>query len=71
MTDEAVWKKRFALFALVRLSGLAIIGLGLAVAFSDLWTRGGWRIGGALLIVLGTLELAFVPLLLKKAWDKK
>lgn len=68
MTDEAIWKRRFLLFTLARLSGLAIIGLGLLVAFTDLLFPGGHRQVGALIIVVGTIELAFLPHILKQRW---
>ena len=70
MTDEDIHKKRFLLFAAVRLSGLALMGLGLAVAFSDLVREGGFRQLGGLLMALGTIELVVVPLILKRKWDR-
>ena len=70
MTDEQVWKRRFFAFLLVRLSGLFVIGLGMAVAFTGLVHPGGWQLGGAGLIALGTIEAALGPLLLRKRWSK-
>lgn len=70
MSDEQLWKRRFMLFMLVRLSGVFLIAFGMAVAFSDIVAPGGWRIGGALLIALGTVEAAIGPVLLRKAWSK-
>ncbi len=71
MDDEALWKRRFLLFTLARLSGLAIMLLGFAVAFSDLVRDGGWRGLGAALIAIGTIEMVVLPLLLRNAWEKK
>jgi hypothetical protein len=71
MTDEELWKRRFLLFMLVRLSGVFIIAFGMAVAFTDVVSEGGWRIGGAALIALGTIEAALGPLMLRKAWSKE
>jgi multisubunit Na+/H+ antiporter MnhB subunit len=68
MTDETEWKRRFLLFTLARVSGVLIIGLGLLIAFTGLLTPGGARKIGALVIVLGTVELAFLPHLLKQRW---
>ena len=68
MTDEAVWKRRFLLFTLVRLCGVAIVALGLAVAFTGIVQAGGTRIPGALLIVVGTVVMAFGPILLRRNW---
>ena len=39
--NDDVWRRRFHLFALVRLAGLAIFFLGVAIAFSDLVRDGG------------------------------
>ena len=44
--DEALWKKRFHMFALLRLSGLAIVFLGMAVLLTDLMRPGGWPLVG-------------------------
>ena len=68
MTEEAEWKRRFLLFSLARLSGVMIIGLGLVIAFTDLLVPGGARKVGGLVIVLGTIELAFLPHILKQRW---
>ena len=71
MTDHDPYKSRFLLFAAARLSGLAIIGLGFAVAFSDLVRDGGFRQLGGLLIAIGTIEMVVVPLILKRIWDRQ
>jgi len=70
MTDEAIYKKRFLMFAAARLAGLALMILGVAIAFSDLVRDGGFRELGGLLIALGTIESVVVPLLLKRAWQR-
>lgn len=69
--DEAVWKRRFLLFMLIRIGGVFLIGFGMAVAFSDLVREGGWRIGGALLIALGTIQAALGPVLLRNSWSNE
>ncbi len=71
MTGEALEKRRFLLFAVARLSGVALMILGGAVAFSDLVREGGFRKIGGLLIAIGTIEMVVVPLLLKRAWQSK
>jgi hypothetical protein len=71
MTDEDIHKKRFLLFSAARLSGVALVLLGIAIAFSDLVTDGGWRQLGGLVIALGTIEMVVVPLLLKRAWQDR
>ena len=69
--DEALWKKRFHMFALLRLSGLAIVFLGMAVLLTDLMRPGGWPLVGGLLIVVGIVDATIAPRILKRSWDKK
>ena len=69
--DEALWKKRFHLFALLRLSGLAIVLLGMAVMMTDLLRPGGWPLIGGFLIVVGVVDAVIAPRFLKRSWDKK
>ena len=71
MTEHDPYKSRFLLFSAARVGGLAIMGLGLAVAFSDLVRDGGFRQLGGLLIAIGTIEMVVVPLLLKRMWSRK
>ena len=71
MNDEALEKRRFLLFALTRLGGVALMLSGIAVAFSDLVREGGFRQLGGLLIAIGTIEMVVLPLLLKRAWQSK
>ncbi|QIL01924.1 hypothetical protein G7078_03375 [Sphingomonas sinipercae] len=71
MVDETVWKRRFATFALLRLSGLAIFFLGVAIAFSDIIQPGGWPALGGLLAIAGLLEGLVMPRIAKRAWDRE
>ena len=69
--DEALWKKRFHLFALLRLTGLAIVFLGMAVMLTDLMRPGGWPLVGGFLIVIGVVDAVIAPRILKRSWDRK
>ena len=71
MDDEAVWRKRFRAFALVRLFGLALFLLGVAIAFSDLVRPGGWPLVGGVLAIAGVIDAVISPRLLKRMWEKK
>ncbi|MDQ3143568.1 MAG: hypothetical protein M3Q57_01635 [Pseudomonadota bacterium] len=71
MTGEDIHKKRFLMFAAARLSGVALIMLGMAVAFTDLVREGGFRQLGGLLIAIGTIEMVVLPILLKRSWDRR
>lgn len=71
MTDDQLWKRRFHLFMAVRLFGLATFLLGLAIAFSDLVRDGGWPAVGAVVAIMGVIDAAFAPRLLKRHWDRE
>ena len=69
--DELLWKKRFHLFALVRLAGLALFMLGMAVMLTDLVRPDGWPLLGGLLVAIGVIGAVLAPRLLKRLWDKQ
>ena len=71
MADEAVWKRRFMLFTLVRLTGLAIFVAGIAVGFSDFVRPGGWPALGAALIVIGVVDAVLAPKVMRRQWEKE
>jgi len=70
MNDDDIWRKRFQLFAAIRLVGLAIFLLGLAVAFSDLVRPGGWKSLGGVLVIVGALDAVIAPRILKRGWER-
>jgi hypothetical protein len=69
--NELLWKKRFRQFALVRLAGLAIFMLGMAVMLTDLVRPGGWPLVGGILVAIGAIDAVVAPKLLKRSWDKE
>ncbi len=69
--DDAMWKRRFHLFALLRLSGLVILFLGMAIMLTDLVQPGGSRLIGGMLVAAGLVEAIVAPQILKRSWDKK
>ncbi|MEO6114016.1 MAG: hypothetical protein ABIP07_06185 [Sphingomicrobium sp.] len=71
MTDEAEWKKRFLVFSILRISGLALFLLGIGIAFTDLLKPGGWPLLGGILAIVGALEAVLIGRILKKAWRDK
>ena len=68
MSNEALWKRRFHIFALVRLAGVACFLLGIAIAYSDLVRPGGWPMVGGILAICGVIDAVFAPRLLMKMW---
>lgn len=71
MDDERLWRNRFLAYSAVRLGGLAIFFLGLAIAYSDLLREGGWPQVGAVIAVMGVIDALFAPRLLKKLWEEQ
>ena len=71
MADEDLWRRRFHLFMLVRLVGLATFFLGVAIIYTDLLREGGWPAVGEILALFGTLDAVFAPRVLKKVWEQQ
>ena len=71
MADKDPWKQRFYAYTAVRLGGLAIFFLGIAIAYSDLIREGGWPQVGAIVAILGVIDAMFAPRILKKGWDEQ
>jgi len=71
MPDEDRWRRRYFVYSAVRLGGLAIFFLGMAIGFSDLIRPGGWPRLGAIIAILGAIDAVFAPRLLKKGWDQQ
>ena len=71
MDDEAVWKRRFLTFALLRLAGVATIFLGVAIAYTNLVREGGWPAVGMVIAAMGLIDAVFAPRFLKKQWERE
>jgi hypothetical protein len=71
MVDEALWRRRLLAYSAVRLGGLAIFFLGIAIIYTDLLREGGWPRIGAVVAILGAIDALLAPRLLKKAWDER
>ena len=67
-SNDELWRKRFQLFALVRLVGLGTFLLGIAVAYTGIVRPGGWPALGGLIAIAGALDAVIAPRLLKKLW---
>jgi hypothetical protein len=70
MADDELWKRRFQLFMAIRVAGLAIFMLGLAVAFSDLVRPGGWKLLGGFLVIIGVIDALIAPRIVKRGWER-
>ena len=71
MADEDLWRRRFQVFMLVRLFGLAVFLTGIFAIYTDLLREGGWPVVGAILAIMGALDAVFAPKLLRKLWDQQ
>lgn len=68
--DEQLWRRRFAIFALLRISGLVLFLLGMAIIFSDLVQPGGALGLGMVVVGCGLVEALLGPVLLRQRWEK-
>jgi len=66
MTDEEA-KRQFIIFAILRIGGVMLFLLGVAIAFTDLLRPGGWRLLGGILVIVGTIEAVVSPRLVKRS----
>jgi membrane protein implicated in regulation of membrane protease activity len=69
--DDDVARRRLLLYSLVRLGGLVIFFVGIAVMYTGLLREGGWPQVGAVIAILGAIDALFAPRVLKKAWDEQ
>lgn len=69
--SEDEWRRRFGLFALVRLSAVALVFFGIAVALTGLIRPGGWPVPGIAIGLMGVAEALIGPRLLRRSWDEK
>ena len=71
MADEELWKRRFQMFVLVRLIGMATFALGVAIAYTDLLRTGGWPLVGLIVAIVGAVDAVLAPRVLKKVWKRQ
>lgn len=71
MDQDDVWRKRLLIYTLIRMGGVAIFLLGVAIIYTNLVRPGGWPQLGAVVAILGVIDAFFAPRLLKKAWDRE
>lgn len=70
MNDEKLWRERFLGLAIVRVTGLALMALGLVVQLTDFVRPGGAPVVAAALMVVGATDALIIPRLLKARWSK-
>lgn len=68
---DELWRGRLAIYSLVRLGGLVIFFLGLAIIYTSLIRPGGWPQLGAVVAILGAVDALIAPRLLRRSWERK
>jgi hypothetical protein len=68
--DEQLWRKRFGIFALLRISGVLVFLLGMAITFGNIVQPGGALEIGLVVIACGLVEALLGPVLLRQHWEK-
>ena len=71
MNDDEVWRKRFQLFATIRIFGLLTFLAGVAIAFTDILRDGGWPLIGGILAIVGAIDALLAPRIMKKSWERQ
>jgi Na+-driven multidrug efflux pump len=69
--DDDIARRRLLVYSFVRVAGLAIFFLGIAIMYTGIIRPGGWPQVGAIIAILGAIDTVFAPRLLKKAWDEQ
>ena len=69
VTDEEA-KRQFIIFAILRVGGLVLFLLGIAIAFTDLLRPGGWKLLGGILVIVGAIEAVISPRLVKRSMNR-
>jgi hypothetical protein len=68
--DEQLWRKRFGIFALLRISGVLLFLLGMAITFGNIVRSGGALEIGLVVIACGLVAALLGPVLLRQYWEK-
>jgi membrane protein implicated in regulation of membrane protease activity len=71
MDDDTKARNRLLAYTAVRLGGLLIFFVGIAVMYTSLVRPGGWPQLGAIVAILGVVDAVLAPRVLKKGWDRQ
>jgi hypothetical protein len=69
--DDRLYRERLIVYSLVRLCGLVIFFVGLAIIYTGLVRPGGWPRLGAIVCIVGVIAGLIAPRIQKKAWDRQ
>lgn len=68
---DEIARKRLLIYSVLRLGGLAIFFVGIAIIYTNLVRPGGWPQVGAIVAIVGVIDALAAPHLLKRAWDRQ
>ncbi len=71
VSDEALWKKRYSVMQTLRIGGLLIALVGLAIAKGGVITDNAHPVIGTFLLVMGLLDATLSPKILKRMFDQQ
>jgi hypothetical protein len=71
MDEDAKYRHRLLAYSAVRVGGLAIFFLGIAIMYTNLVREGGWPQVGAIIAIMGAIDAVFAPRVLKMVWDQQ
>lgn len=71
MNDEETAKRRLWVYTGLRMSGVTLCLIGVAIAYGNFLRPGGWPQLGAVIAIAGALHALVSPHLLKKKWDRE
>lgn len=68
--EEAMWRARFATFAMLRVSGVVLTIVGLAIEFTPFLKADGWPLLGFPVAVVGLIDAIILPRVVRRQWEK-
>lgn len=71
MDDDERARNRLLAYTALRLGGVVIFFIGVAIIYTNLLRPAGWPQVGAIVAILGVIDAFFAPRLLKRAWDRR
>ena len=69
MDEDEQARNRLLAYTALRLGGVIIFFIGVAIIYTNVLRPGGWPQVGAIVAIVGVIDAFFAPRLLKRAWD--
>jgi hypothetical protein len=69
--DDKKARDRLLVYTAMRLGGLALVLMGIAIIYTDWLRPGGWPQLGAIVVILGAIDSVVAPMLMRRVWEKQ